>query len=101
METSTQVLLAIGLPVGLLLMLMVIAFQVMALEAYREYKRLGGNKNGLSWREYQFAYTLYLVPSDDPRQEVQREKFNRYRRISTWLGVGFFGLFGIVFLMLK
>lgn len=94
------ILVFLGITWGVML-LTVIGFNVMAVEAYREYMRLGGRKGGLNFSEYQWIWAMSPPYSDDPRREAARQKFLRNQKRMLWTLVASFGIFGIGFFCLK
>lgn len=101
MDRSIQIALAIGLLLFLLVVMAGIAFNVMALEAYREYQRLGREGKRLSFYDVQFMWLLSPPPSTDPKREAVRQRFLRYQKRSNVIIIGLTVGFGILVLALK
>ena len=76
-----------------------IVFQAMTLEAYREFQRLGGNKNGLKLGDTRKIWTVTFPPSIDPKREKVRQKFMKHRKRMVWTFMGGVGFWTIVALI--
>ncbi len=101
MASSHKLILAICLPIALLTLLMGIAFNVMALEAYREYLRLGEDHRKLSFSDIQFVWVLSPLPSENPKREAVRQKFLRYQKWMNLVILGYLVGAGILVLCLN